>query len=117
MRVAFQHLDDEMHAYLLQKRWTQLYSTSSYCPWCTHDWHAERCSNSSACRCETARARLDDTWRPELNYGHEDNTRRIARDTGVDGYVARACVGVRPTEWTHSPCRLKNLVYGKGTDE
>jgi hypothetical protein len=111
VKVRFPVVTDEMHEWLLANRQSLITSTFVICHWCDHDWHANRCHN---CTCESSRSRPDDTWRPKLSYTTPDQARRIAHDTGLDGWSATACAGVTIKPGTPSPGRLKNLVYGKG---
>jgi hypothetical protein len=52
------------------------------CPWCEHQWHGLDCWS---CRCDTASARLDETWRP-----HAGTFANQATKEGLDGYSTEA---------------------------
>lgn len=112
-KVAVQHLDDEMHEWLLIQRQTKAYFDYTLCDWCQHGWHAEACARN--CRCDTSRQRRDDTWRPPVTLLPTDMARRIGHDTGCDGYAAQFCTGRRNYRRINS-VTLRDLLYGKGRD-
>jgi hypothetical protein len=112
-KVALQHLDDEMHEWLLDQPHGMLTShLTCSCDWCDHDWHSAGCG---LCRCDNARRRRDDTWRPTVRYQQVDQIRSVCDDTGVDGWAARTAVGIARAG-IPDPARMKKLLYGKGSD-
>jgi hypothetical protein len=115
VKATVQHLDDEMHEWLLDRKPSVIgfgsgFGYTSHCDWCAHDWHSAKCTT---CRCDTARQRLDDTWRPAVNCRQADQVRLVCRDTGCDGWTAQFAVGTtRPG--IPDPVRMKKLLYGQG---
>lgn len=109
-KVPFQALTDEMHEWLLANPALIFKSEWTDCQWCPHDWHSLVCR---VCRCMTSQDRPDDTWRPVRGFDHADQARLISHETGVDGWAATACVGVRIAPHQPSPPRLKRLLYGQ----
>jgi hypothetical protein len=113
VKVTVQHLNDEMHQWLLDQPRAMLTShMSCLCDWCGHDWHSAKCT---LCRCDTARQRLDDTWRPGVTCEQADQIRLICRDTGCDGWAARYAVGVG-VAGIRDPARIRRMLYGKGAE-
>jgi hypothetical protein len=114
VKVTVQHLNDEMHQWLLDQPRAVLTShMRCLCDWCGHDWHSAKCT--ALCRCDTARQRLDDTWRPGVTCEQADQIRLVCWDTGCDGWAARYAVGVG-VAGIRDPARIRRLLYGKGAE-
>jgi hypothetical protein len=113
VKVTVQHLDDETHQWLLDRKpGAACFRYTNNCDWCAHDWHSAKCP---MCRCDTARQRADDTWRPVVGYQMVDQVRLVCRDTGVDGWAAEFAVGVTRAG-IPDPVRMKKLLYGQGSE-
>ena len=78
------------------------------CQWCGHGWHGLPCDGGYCpcgcgaavnydCRCDTATARPDDTWRPHIEW-HEEKALLLAHETGMDGWAAQALLRLEVEE-------------------